>query len=743
MRSEKQKNGWTLFTHLILSFTLLAVVLVGLVGGYLYVQANKLMVDEIARDNQRRLQASEDFTENTMLKRFENSIRNKALSTLSNEGHSILNELLYSNWEGNASRILAFRSELELFKIANEGVYKITTYFKNDNYIVDNNMFYMDKENSADAAFIQNDLNSASNSWVIRTVNDGWQDYRVLTYAIPLPYGSSPEQSAGTLYLDVDLKYISQMVSSTMGSPKENLFVFDRAGAAVFHTGQANEADLAIASQWMETERPTRDFEFNNRDKYVLSYMDEQSSAYGWHYILIRPVNSFVSSSNELKSEIFISCLLVLLLGLLISYVMSRRVYVPMKSLVSSIRSLYHTSPSSHTRNEFALIGTALNTLGSKVVTLENKARANELKNLVLGAGSGLEYDHAVSKDAHYIVSYVHIVQGKMADFKACYEQHALYENYHLIGINDQDAAILYSCEQHDGREAMERRLVHDLESVKSDASEGLKFGAAIGSLVRSPEEIPFSYQCAVQAYRYRFLYGSEAVVLHSVVSTFHMEPHIFSFDLYKNALKAGNEVAMNRFLDDFHKAMEEGNVQLETVELGLLQLTTVLYQVVIDLNLQQMVPPSSLFDELKKETLAATLQSIRSLSARITAHVQETGNHAHTEIIHRLKTFIDDNIHEDLSLNRLSEVASLAPSYISTLFGTVMNESFTEYVTRMRLEKAADLLKTDKRLSVAEISALVGYRNPQYFHNKFKTRYGVTPVQYRNSGGSSSLAME
>ena len=123
MRSEKQKNGWTLFTHLILSFTLLAVVLVGLVGGYLYVQANKLMVDEIARDNQRRLQASEDFTENTMLKRFENSIRNKALSTLSNEGHSILNELLYSNWEGNASRILAFRSELELFKIANEGVY--------------------------------------------------------------------------------------------------------------------------------------------------------------------------------------------------------------------------------------------------------------------------------------------------------------------------------------------------------------------------------------------------------------------------------------------------------------------------------------------------------------------------------------------------------------------------------------------------------------------------------------------
>lgn len=60
------------------------------------------------------------------------------------------------------------------------------------------------------------------------------------------------------------------------------------------------------------------------------------------------------------------------------------------------------------------------------------------------------------------------------------------------------------------------------------------------------------------------------------------------------------------------------------------------------------------------------------------------------------------------------------------------MKESFTEFVTRTSLDKAAALLREDVRLSVTEIASLVGYRNPQYFHNKFKARFGITPVQYR-----------
>jgi YesN/AraC family two-component response regulator len=69
------------------------------------------------------------------------------------------------------------------------------------------------------------------------------------------------------------------------------------------------------------------------------------------------------------------------------------------------------------------------------------------------------------------------------------------------------------------------------------------------------------------------------------------------------------------------------------------------------------------------------------------------------------------------------------------------MKETFTEYVTRTRLDKAAGLLQNEARMSVAEIASLVGYRNPQYFHNKFKARYGITPVQFRNANSTNIIA--
>ncbi|MCA0755413.1 AraC family transcriptional regulator [Paenibacillus sp. N4] len=738
IRIGKIKIGGTLFTHLILSFTLLAVIIIGLVGGYLYVQANRLMVDEIAKDSRQRLITSRDYIENTLLKKYENSIRNKSLSTLSLESQSMLNYLLDSKWEGNISRITAFRKDLEIFKLANEGVYKISVYFQKGNYIVDSSQFYMKPDNSPDAPFVQKSLADAANRWTFRTLADG---EKVMTYAIALPYGSLPKLAEGTMYIDVSIDYIYQMVSSTMSSPLEKLYVFSESGGPVIHTGAADEDELdAVVKSMKSGGQAVQSLYYNKRDKYVLSFLSDQTSDYHWKYAMIRPMNSFVSSSEQLKGKIFASCLLVLLIGLLISYLISRRVYDPMKALVASIRGFYQPGSANESRNEYAIIGSTLDTLGRKIESLQSKAKINELKNLVLGGGIGLEYDNDLPQNCQYMVCRIQMLEGSSSDaFKAAYEQLEAYGNYRFVSLNAQEAAIIYAGEPDAPSEALEQALLTEMHAIKKQTAGELKFGAAFGSFVHTAGEIPFSYQDAVHAYRYRFFYGSDAIIAYSSLSSNKVKPHLFSFDNYKYALKAGNEVGVSRFIDDFQKELAEGGIQLENVELGLLQLVTVLYQVVIELELQQIIPPSSLFDEFKKETLEDTLQAIREMSANITAHVQEAGNHAHTEIILKLKKFIDDNLHEDLSLHKLSEVASLAPTYISTLFGTVMNETFTEYVTRVRLEKAAGLLREDKSLSVVEISGLVGYRNSQYFHNKFKTRYGVTPIQYRNAGGSAT----
>ncbi|QYR19565.1 helix-turn-helix domain-containing protein [Paenibacillus sp. sptzw28] len=718
----------TFFIRLILSYTILVIVITGIAGGYLYTQAQRLMVDEISRDSRNRLVTAKDYIEQTLLRRFEDNLQNKALSTIFFQNNSNLNFLLDEGWQGNFDRITSFRQDLEQLNLTNEGAYNITVYFSKRNFVVDHNYFYIQPGNSKDAAFISNLDKTVPKRWLIRTLADGKQ---VMSYVVKLPYDSSSAETKGYLFVDVDMAYIKESAAKIMSSPLESLYIFDAKGNLIVNTEQANPDDIRILQTTIGSGQTVKEINDDKRGKVVVSYLDGSKSGNGWTYAIIRPMNSFVLSSGQFKTKIIIGCSLVLLLGLLISYLISKRFYIPMKKLVLHIRSLYQPNQTNLT-NEYTIIGNALNFMGQKIVTLESLAKTNEMKNLVLGAGLDLEHMDGLPKDCRYLVAHIRLIEGVSERFKHRYEQFNHPVRYELICLNSKEAAIIYFFDSRGKPE--DETAADNLFRVQAEMRGEIEFGAAIGALVQSPEEIPISYQLAQQAYRYRFLYGSDAIVLHSKISLFKPSPYLFSYDQYKNALKAGNINGANRFIDDFAATLEERNQQLEAVELALLQLVSTIYQVVIELELQKLVPPSNLFDELKKDTLNETIESIRSLSGRIAVYVQESGNHAHADVILKLKAYIDEHLHEDLSLNILSEEASLAPAYISTLFGEVMKESFTEYVTRARLDKAAGLLIDDPRMAVAEIASLVGYRNPQYFHNKFKARFGITPVQYRNT---------
>lgn len=734
----------TFFTRLILSYTILAVVLIGLTGGYLYSQANRLMVDEIAKDSRNRLATAKDYVEQTLLRRFEDNLQNEALSTIFIQNNSNLNYLLDNGWEGNLSRIASFRKDLDNYKVAIEGASKMTAYFRTENYVVDSNSFFMKPDNSTDAAFIGQLQQIVPNRWINRTMPDAdsstIEGKQVMTYVVKLPYDISNASPKGYLFVDVDLEYVKQAAAKIMSSPLERLYIFDPAGNLIVQTTDSNPEEIRLLQNIIGSGETVREIADDKNGTIVMSYLDKSKSENGWTYAMVRPMNSFVLASEQIKTKIFVGCSLVLLLGFVISYMISKRFYIPMKKLVQHIRSLHQPNSAQSQMNEYAIIGNALNIMGQKIETLESLAKTNEMKNLVLGASLGLENMDDLPQDCHFLVAYIPLIEGHSKEFKQRYEQINHSVRNEIVCLNLREAAIIFFF---DSRDTVDDELIAaDLVQVQEVISDEIRFGAAIGSVVQSLEEIPISYQLAQQAYRYCFIYGQEAIVQHSKISAFNQTPYMFSFDLYKNALKVGNVNGASQFIDEFTGILEEQSLQLEAVELALLQLVSTLYQVVIELDLQQLIPPSNLFDELKKDTLSATIGSIRSLSGQIAVHVSESGNHAHADVILKLKAYIDEHLHEDLSLNILSEMASLAPAYISTLFGEVMRESFTEYVTRARLNKAADLLRNDASLSVTEIASLVGYRNPQYFHNKFKARFGITPVQYRQAKHADAKAI-
>ena len=84
----------------------------------------------------------------------------------------------------------------------------------------------------------------------------------------------------------------------------------------------------------------------------------------------------------------------------------------------------------------------------------------------------------------------------------------------------------------------------------------------------------------------------------------------------------------------------------------------------------------------------------------------------------------------------RMTEVAAhvrLNSSYFSVLFKKVTNESFTTYLTRIRMEKAVHLL-CHSDMKVFEIAAATGFEGSNYFTNVFRQFYSMSPKEYRNT---------
>ncbi|RAV05608.1 hypothetical protein DQG13_03035 [Paenibacillus sp. YN15] len=720
----------TVFTRLILSYTVFSIILVGMAGGYLYSRANRLMLEEIAKESDNRLQAVQRYAEETLLRQYEESVENKAKSTYYFVGKSDLNMFLENGWENNLFRIFQFREELLYLKQSLEGAAAVTVYFSNRDYVVDSNSFYTTVENSPDKEFM---LQAQAGElpagvWLNRTLSDSKE---VMTYAVKLPYYTLKEPPAGYIFIDVERDYVYNAVTRIMNSSGK-LYILDKNGAPVFNgTGEEEWSMIRTA---LHSGKPVNEFS-NGDDRYVMAHL--QSPKNDWTYVIVRPLNAFSLSTKEFQTQLFACGLAVLVFGFIMSYFMSRQLYTPLKGLIQYIRGFYPHSGSGQTQgwvNEYAYISNALKNMDEKIGVLEAKTKRSELRNLVLGAPMELEQMDMLPAGYSYSMGYIRILEGSPELLGEVYEQMEHPVPGIFIALNQTEAAIIYYARENHGVDHDDAAaILGELRQLQQEIRGDIRFGGATGSWVESVENIPLSYQSARMAYRYCFFFGTDAIIHYASLQDYTPRPLIFSFEQYQHILKAGDINGTNRFIDGFAETLKQ-NMQLETVELALLQISSAIYQVVIELELQLLLPPSNLFDDLKKDTLDATVDNIRTLSVQIAAHVKETGNQAHAEVVQKLKTYIDEHLEENLSLNILSDVASLAPAYVSTLFGEVMKESFTDYVTRVRLDKAAAMLRENTELSVTEIAGQVGYKNVQYFHNKFKQKYGVTPVQYRQA---------
>lgn len=101
---------------------------------------------------------------------------------------------------------------------------------------------------------------------------------------------------------------------------------------------------------------------------------------------------------------------------------------------------------------------------------------------------------------------------------------------------------------------------------------------------------------------------------------------------------------------------------------------------------------------------------------------------------IQRINLVIDhvrDHLNDDLSLDALARVAGFSPFHFHRVFKSITEENVNDMVVRLRLERAAALLRATPSLSITEAAFECGFKSVAVFSRAFKKHFGLTARQW------------
>ncbi|HHW00854.1 MAG TPA: response regulator [Clostridiaceae bacterium] len=100
---------------------------------------------------------------------------------------------------------------------------------------------------------------------------------------------------------------------------------------------------------------------------------------------------------------------------------------------------------------------------------------------------------------------------------------------------------------------------------------------------------------------------------------------------------------------------------------------------------------------------------------------------------IYEVKEFIDSNYCQDIKISLFTNKYFLSREYLMKLFKDEFGCGIYEYVIKVRMEKARELL-ADPDIKINKISQMLGYSDNNYFSKAFKNYFGISPSDYRNT---------
>lgn len=130
-------------------------------------------------------------------------------------------------------------------------------------------------------------------------------------------------------------------------------------------------------------------------------------------------------------------------------------------------------------------------------------------------------------------------------------------------------------------------------------------------------------------------------------------------------------------------------------------------------------------------QRLAWSMVILTKLMKKLTVHCRQT--EPVNDLVRKIITYIGNNFHEDISLEKLAEEFSVSKFYISRTFSEKIKMSLPKYLALIRAEYAAELMRTTDD-SITNICINSGFASQSTFNRAFKKIYCMTPREYKGN---------
>jgi two-component system response regulator YesN len=263
-----------------------------------------------------------------------------------------------------------------------------------------------------------------------------------------------------------------------------------------------------------------------------------------------------------------------------------------------------------------------------------------------------------------------------------------------------------------------------------------------IGNIYIGLEQLSYSYKEAVNSLKYSYL--TDKGEIQSISSLESSMPFLSDYPFEKeielmNYVKNGSEQALTS-ADEMLTMAEQLEEQADLLQysviiakqlyISLLRLLKRMQLEILDLSRKYdfLIDPSYKPDDLS--VLKANVAGLFSDALNI-IHISKSL--IYRDAIQKVRSFIEKNYAKDLSLQTIADMVYMNPNYLCTIFKNETGETINNYIIRLRMHKAMELLK-NKNCKVYEISDAVGYKNTNYFSIAFKKFTGISPNEYKNA---------